>query len=29
MQIRYESETPNLVNYLDADYEGDKSDRKF
>jgi hypothetical protein len=29
MQIRYKSETSNLVNYSDADYEGDKSDRKF
>jgi hypothetical protein len=28
MQIRYESKTPNLVDYLDADYGGDKSNRK-
>jgi hypothetical protein len=29
MQIRYKSKTFNLINYLDADYGGDKSDRKF
>ena len=28
MQIRYGPETPNLVGYSDADYGGDKSDRK-
>jgi hypothetical protein len=28
MQIRYESETPNLISYLDADYKENKSDKK-
>jgi hypothetical protein len=28
MQIRYKLKTPNLVNYLNADYEEDKSDKK-
>jgi hypothetical protein len=28
MQIRYKSETPNLVDYSDADYGEDKSDKK-
>jgi hypothetical protein len=29
MQIRYKLKTPNLVDYSDADYGGDKSDKKF
>jgi hypothetical protein len=26
MEIRYRSENSNLINYINADYEGDKSD---
>jgi hypothetical protein len=29
MEIRYGPENPNLIDYTDADYGGDKSDRKF
>jgi hypothetical protein len=29
MEIRYKSENSNLINYINADYEGDKLDRKF
>jgi hypothetical protein len=28
MEIRYKPENPNLVDYIDADYGGDKLDRK-
>jgi hypothetical protein len=28
MQIRYRLKTPNLVNYSDVDYRGDKSNKK-
>jgi hypothetical protein len=26
MKIRYKLKNPNLINYINADYEGDKSD---
>jgi hypothetical protein len=28
INLRYKPENPNLIGYLDADYEGDKSNRK-
>jgi hypothetical protein len=28
MEIRYRLKNPNLINYINADYEEDKSDRK-
>jgi hypothetical protein len=28
MEIRYKSKAPNLIGYSDADYRGDKFDRK-
>jgi hypothetical protein len=28
MQIRYKLKTSNLIDYLNADYKGDKSDKK-
>jgi hypothetical protein len=29
MKIRYKSENPNLINYINADYKENKSDQKF
>jgi hypothetical protein len=29
MEIRYRLKNPNLIDYINADYEGDKLDRKF
>jgi hypothetical protein len=28
MQIQYKLKIPNLIDYLDVDYKGDKSDKK-
>jgi hypothetical protein len=29
MKIRYKSENPNLISYINVDYRGNRLDRKF